>query len=214
MGRRKREKGVWTVVGIAVVATGLLVGLSVLSVGGGRAARTIADTDRGAKRNVLGSDSAPVTLVEYGDYLCPHCANAQEVVEPELEPLIKEGKVKFVFLHRWLGNPEAKRAAEAVECAADQDRFWAYHGALFAAQTGGFSDDKLKQLAKNVGLDTQTFGQCLDSGKYSQYVLDQTEAAKAKGVDGTPMFFLNDEYLQLKASFSEVTDAVKKELGL
>ncbi|HEY8346390.1 MAG TPA: hypothetical protein VIL07_03845, partial [Symbiobacteriaceae bacterium] len=74
MGRSKRNKGVWTVVGLAVVAAGLLIAISVASVGSGRRVAANSDTALGAVRNVWGPDSAPVKLVEYGDYLCHHCA--------------------------------------------------------------------------------------------------------------------------------------------
>ena len=91
---------------------------------------------------------------------------------------------------------ESQWAAEASECATDQNAFWAYHDKLFASQAGenqgAFNKDKLKGFAVELGLEPKAFNDCLDSGKYTQLVQSQSAAAAQLGVQGTPSFFVND----------------------
>jgi len=91
---------------------------------------------------------------------------------------------------------ESQWAAEASECASDQNAFWPYHDKLFASQSGenqgAFSKDKLKGFAVDLGLDATAFNQCLDSGKYTQLVQQDTAAAQKLGAQSTPSFFIND----------------------
>lgn len=214
MGRRKREKGVWTVVGAAVLGAGLLIALSLLSVGGGKGNAATTDTQLGAVRNVWGDDAAPVKLVEYGDYTCVHCEAAWETLEPELESLIRAGKVQFTFEHFWLGGQQGLTAAVAAECAADQDEFWAYHNQLFSNQTGGFTEEKIQRIAQDLDLEMDEFNNCVESGTHGEEIVEQTQAAaQEKGIRGTPTFYLNGEEIKINQSFTEVLDAVKKELG-
>lgn len=91
---------------------------------------------------------------------------------------------------------ESQWASEASECANDQGAFWQYHDKLFESQNGenqgAFNKDKLKGFAKDLGLKSADFDACLDSGKYTQLVQQQTEAAQSLGVQSTPSFFVND----------------------
>ena len=88
-------------------------------------------------------------------------------------------------------------AAEASECAAEQDAFWKYHDYLFAVQTdgsGGFDKiEDLKQFALDLGLDTKTFNECLDSGKYTQLVQSDNNFVQQLGVRSTPSFLVNGQ---------------------
>jgi protein-disulfide isomerase len=100
---------------------------------------------------------------------------------------------------------ESQWAAEAAECAGDQDAFWQYHDYLFAHQSGenggAFNKDKLKGFAETLGLDTQAFNTCLDAGKYTQLVKDQTAIAQQIGVTSTPTFVLNGQGITGARSF-------------
>jgi protein-disulfide isomerase len=87
-------------------------------------------------------------------------------------------------------NEESVVAAEASECAADQDKFWEYHDVLFANQSD-LSVEKLKSLAAGLKLDSKTFDDCLDSGKNKALVQDQLQFAQQLGVQSTPSFMLN-----------------------
>jgi protein-disulfide isomerase len=96
----------------------------------------------------------------------------------------------FAFL-----GPESVRAAEASECAAEQDAFWPYHDELFARQTqsGAFSDEGLNQIAADLGLDTAAFAECLSSGRYADLVAQDTALARSLQIGSTPTFLINGQ---------------------
>lgn len=103
--------------------------------------------------------------------------------------------MRFGYQHFAFLGPESKWAAEASECAADQEAFWEYHDLLFdnqAGENGGaFSMDNLKRFAGELGLDTAAFNECLESGKYTSIVDTETSTAQSLGVRSTPSFLIN-----------------------
>jgi protein-disulfide isomerase len=174
-----------------------------------------ARTDEGDP--VLGSPDAPVTIVEYSDYQCPHCASfAQNTLPEVIKSYIATGKVRHIHKNAAILGEESQWAAMAALCAADQDRFWQYHEHLFRKQSGrnegAFSRDNLKQFAADLGLDTTAFNQCLDENKYSQTVVEETEAGKQRGVEGTPSFFVNDELIPGNVPFDQMKAIIDKHL--
>ena len=102
------------------------------------------------------------------------------------------GYFNFAFL-----GEESLWAAEAAECAGDQDAYWEFHDYLFSHQNGenqgAFSKDNLKKFAVELKLDTQAFNECMDSGKYTQLITDQTNFARQLGVQSTPSFLVNGQ---------------------
>jgi len=102
------------------------------------------------------------------------------------------GYFNFAFL-----GEESLWAAEAAECAGDQDAYWEYHDYLFSHQNGenqgAFSKDNLKKFAVELKLDAQAFNECMDSGKYTQLITDQTNFARQLGVQSTPSFLVNGQ---------------------
>lgn len=129
--------------------------------------------------------------------------------------LIDSGDVRFEYRHRIVTGNDALRAAEAAECAADQGYFWAYHGTLMSNQKGqgSFTYDKLKGFAKELGLETKSFNQCIDERKHKSTVEKANGEAAKLGVGGTPTFTLNGKFIQVRQSFEEVVTAVKQEVG-
>lgn len=107
---------------------------------------------------------------------------------------MRVGYWNFAFL-----GPESTWSAEAAECAADQDQFWAYHDKLYESQAGenqgAFNKENLKKFAEEIGLDTQAFNECLDSGKYTSLIQEDTQAAQSLGVQSTPTFLVNGQPL-------------------
>ena len=87
-------------------------------------------------------------------------------------------------------HPEAQPAAEAGECADEQGKFWEMHELIFKNQAT-MSTASYKKWAEQIGLDTNKFNECLDSGKYTQEVLDDFAYGSSVGVSGTPAFFIN-----------------------
>jgi protein-disulfide isomerase len=117
------------------------------------------------------------------------------------------------YWHMAFLGDESKYAAEASECAADQDAFWEYHDKLFESQQGenrgSFNKDNLKGFAADLGLDTEVFNECLDSGKYTQAVQEATQIAQSIGVSSTPAFLINGTPMlgaQPFESFQQVID--------
>ena len=122
------------------------------------------------------------------------------------------GYFNFAFL-----GDESQWAAEAAECAGDQNAFWEFHDYLFSHQNGenqgAFSKDNLKGFAADMGLDTTAFNTCLDSGKYTQFVQDQTNIARQLGVQSTPTFAVNGQPVvgaQSFDTFKTTIDATSK----
>ena len=137
----------------------------------------------------MGPADAPVTLIEFSDFQCPYCRRVQSVLKRLMTAY--HGQVKLVFRDFPLRqvHPEAQKAAEAAQCANDQGQFWQYHDRLFASTDLRVED--LKQYAVEMGLDAETFNDCLDSEKYSQEVQGDIDDARTAGVNATPSFFVN-----------------------
>ncbi|RME08443.1 MAG: hypothetical protein D6803_01215 [Anaerolineae bacterium] len=113
------------------------------------------------------------------------------------ETYISQGLVRLGYVHFAFLGEESFWAAEASECAAEQDAFWEFHDYLFEHQNGenrgAFSKDNLKQFAADLGLDTAAFNECLDSGKYSDLVQEEVNQAQQLGVRSTPTFVVNGQ---------------------
>lgn len=111
--------------------------------------------------------------------------------------------MKFVYRDFPLTSlhENAEKAAEATECADDQDKFWEYHDLVFANQSA-IDVDSLKSYAKQLGLDTDTFNDCLDSGKQEAEVQKDLEDGRAAGVEGTPAFQINGQLVSGAQPFS------------
>lgn len=146
----------------------------------------------------LGQASAPVTIVEYGDFQCPSCGAFFRSVEPQLVTrYVNTGKAKLLFKHfPWIG-PESQRAAEASACAFAQNRFWEYHDLLYRTQhaenSGFLSADRLKQFASDLGLDRAAFDRCLDGGAYRAAVRADLDEVRRLGLNATPTLIVNGE---------------------
>jgi protein-disulfide isomerase len=92
-------------------------------------------------------------------------------------------------------GPESLWSAEASECAAEQDAFWEYHDFLYEnlnnENRSAYNKENLKQFAVQLGLDSEKFNQCLDSGKYTEVVEQENELARQLGIQSTPSFIIN-----------------------
>ena len=149
-------------------------------------------------RHFRGDPNAPVTMIEFGDFQCPFCGRHAATVGLQIdEQYIQSGKVRFGYINFAFLGQESSWAAEAAECAADQDKFWEYHDKLYDSQSGenqgAFNKDNLKKFAKELGLDTSAFNECLDSEKYAQLIQDESSTASSIGVRSTPTFLINGQ---------------------
>ncbi len=139
--------------------------------------------------HVRGPRHAPVTVVEYGDYECPYCGQAEPVVR---ELLGDFGDVRYVWRHLPLTDVHvhAQLAAEAAEAAAAQGRYWDMHDLLMSHQ-GELRLDHLRKYADALGLDTQRFDRDLRSHRGAARIAEDVESADLSQVAGTPTFFVN-----------------------
>jgi protein-disulfide isomerase len=167
---------------------------------------------------ILGMATAPITIVEFGDYQCPYCNLFHQTMQPQIvEQFVSTGMVRFEFHHYIVvdgnvGGSESRRAAEASECANEQDKFWNFHSAVYANQNGegegAFVDSRLTAIAQSVGLDMDPFNTCFSSGKYAQAVRADEQLAASLGVRGTPSVFVNGMRVENPMDFNEIASVV------
>lgn len=143
-----------------------------------------------ARDHVIGGDTAAVTLVEYGDYECPHCAAAHGVVHRILQQF--GDHLLFAFRHFPLTeiHPHAGPAAEAAEFADAHGRFWDMHNAIYANQPR-LSVPLLFALASALKLSQSQLQGALATHRYAQRVQSDFLGGVRSGVNGTPTFFIN-----------------------
>lgn len=166
-----------------------------------------------ARDHVRGPATAAVTLLEYGDYECPHCANAYPVVE-ELCQVLGD-RMRFAFRHFPLTqvHPHAEIAAEAAEAADALGRFWKMHKTLFENQQA-LDHRHLVEYASWIGLDVEPFIRSLATHEFNDRVREDFLSGTRCGVNGTPTFFIDGvrydgppEVHAMLAALREVLDA-------
>jgi protein-disulfide isomerase len=156
----------------------------------------------------LGPSNAPITIVEFSDFQCPYCRQAQSTVKRLMAEY--EGKIKLVFRDFPLRSihPQAQKAAEAAQCAAEQQKFWPYHDKLFTSTN--LQMEELKKFAQELALNLEQFTACLDSGRSAAGIDTDMQDGQQAGVNATPTFFVNGSPLSGAASyerFKELVDA-------
>ncbi|MDP3778914.1 MAG: DsbA family protein [bacterium] len=166
----------------------------------------------------LGNPDAPVTVVEFADFQCPFCGRFySSTAKSIMSSYVKNGQVKFVYHDFAFLGQESNWASEAARCAGDQGKFWQYHDYLYEHQNGendgAFGKDHLKSFARELGLNSNEFNSCLDSGKHAQEVVDDTEIGRKFGVNGTPTSFVNGKEISGAQPFTvfqtEIDNALK-----
>jgi protein-disulfide isomerase len=163
---------------------------------------------------VKGDENAPVTIVEFSDYECPFCEKFYtQTLQQIEEKYVETGKVKFVYRDFPLGfHQNAQKAAEAAECAGEQDKYFEMHDLLFEKGVSG-GVNSFKQYAQELNLDPAKFNQCLDSGAMASEVKKDLSAGAQLGVSGTPAFFINDKKLVGAQPFQAFEQIIEQELN-
>ena len=157
--------------------------------------------------HIRGPRSAPVTVVEYGDFECPYCGLAEPVVRELLRDF---GDVRYVWRHLPLNDvhPNAQLAAEAAEAAADQDAFWEMHDLLLQHQDALGPRDLIDH-AQQLGLDPERFTNALREHAGTARVGEDVDGADLSGVTGTPTFFINGRRHYGAYDIATLTEAVQ-----
>ncbi len=145
----------------------------------------------------LGSESAPITIVKFGDYQCEACYHWFHNTRSTLiDNYIETGKAKLVFLDLPFLGRDSITAAEASYCAEDQGKYWEYHTMLYTFQEveaydSGWADrDRLNAFASSLNMNMDEFNECMDSSKYKNRVKANFDEAVRNGVQSTPTFIL------------------------
>lgn len=146
---------------------------------------------------LLGSESAKVTIVEFGDYQCHQCYNwFHNTKDSVVENYIETGKANLVFVDLAFLGRDSLRAASASYCAEEQGKYWEFHDLLYNSQegidSGWANSERLKAFAFSLGLDMKLFDNCVDSGKFAKRVQYNIPEAKKQGATGTQTFFIVD----------------------
>ena len=146
----------------------------------------------GKSDHAQGPENAPVTLVEYGDYQCPYCADVHSMIQSIIKTT--GANLRFVFRHMPLSemHPFAQYAAEAAEAAGAQGKFWEMHDAIYEHQSD-LGSDLLYQLALALKLDIPRFEADLDARRYRPRVKRDFMGGMRSGVAATPTFFINGD---------------------
>ena len=163
----------------------------------------------------LGSPDAPVVVEIWSDFQCPYCGLAARNLKTIEDEYVKTGRVRLVYRHFPFIGEESRWAAQASECAAAQGKFWTYHDLLFAHQKGenegNFLPGRLRELARQAGLDEEEFKRCFQEERYASVVTEEFNQGRARGIRATPTFFINGQMIegaltpeQLRRIFEEI----------
>jgi Na+/H+ antiporter NhaA len=162
-----------------------------------------------SRDHIRGPDHAPVTLLEYGDYECPYCGQAEVVIRSLLDSFGDD--LRYAWRHLPLNDvhPGAQIAAEAAEAASAQGRFWEMHDRLLANQDQLLPTD-LARHANEVGLDMNRFWDDLRRREHAERIAEDVASADVSGVAGTPTFFINGTRHQGAYDIDTLADAVRR----
>jgi protein-disulfide isomerase len=172
-----------------------------------------------------GSESAPVTVIDFSDLQCHLCARYVKNTEPKInETYVNTGKVALVFKHLPNRGFDSMPAALAAQCTQDQGKFWQLHNLLYEKQgpvdSGWANKDNLKKLASQIsGLDMHKFDLCFDSQKYKSFIENDIALAHSFGFTETPSFIIvksdgsNPQKIEGPQPFPAFKAVIDKELG-
>ena len=163
----------------------------------------------------LGSPDASITIIVFSDFECPFCKRFfDDALKDIMTNYIDTGKVKYVLRDFPLSgiHPNAEIAAEAANCANDQEKYWEFHDLLFENQedwVSGNATVEFKKYISLLGLNEEQFDLCLESGKYVDEILKDMQDGFDAGVQGTPTFYINGVKVvgaQVYSIFKQVID--------
>lgn len=164
-----------------------------------------------------GNPNAPVQIIEFGDFECPLCGNFAMISEPDIKArIVDPGLASFRFFDFPLAeiHKNTLNAHLAAACAADQNKFWEMHDAIFGAQdqwnTQATTNPRkiLDALAKTVGLNETAYSECMSSQKYISRLQANRKAGEERGVSGTPTLFIGNMQIPNGTSVDRMKEIV------
>lgn len=208
--------GIAAVVLIAIIASASIsqTGNEALNLDMGQTHGTVS-TAMGSP--ILGSDSAPITIIEFGDYQCEQCYKWYHNTKDSIvQNYIETGKANLIFVDLAILGRDSPKAAAATYCAEEQGKYWEYHDLLYNFQegvdSGWANSERLKAFAFSLELDTELFDSCVDSGKFAKRVQFNTNEAKKQGATGTPTFIIVNSEGQQKIGGAQPYSVFQKVL--
>jgi protein-disulfide isomerase len=161
--------------------------------------------------HIQGPKNAQITLVEYGDYECPHCGHAYPIVKRVQKHFAKD--LSFVFRNFPLSemHPHAESAAESAEFAGAEGKFWEMHDGLFENQER-LGEPLYSKLAQELGLSSAALLEALADGTYEKRVRADFSGGVRSGVNGAPTFFINGKRHDGPFEYENLVTAIQKEL--
>jgi protein-disulfide isomerase len=227
--RKEKQQRLIMIGGIVVVAL-LLVGLIALPAIQD-ASTPVGDFNRitpvaypNENGTTLGDPNAKVTIDIFEDFQCHACQSYTETIEPEvISNIVETGKAKYVF-HQYpflddsYADKSSDNAANASECAAEQNRFWDYKNMLYANRNGvvgEFSDQRLTAFAESLGLDMKQFNTCYSERRYQDQINADLQLGKEMNVQGTPSVFVNGDNVSVGKvpTFDQINALVDQKLS-
>ncbi len=166
---------------------------------------------------ILGSASAPITIIEFGDYQCEQCYKWYHNTKDSIvQNYIQTGKANLIFVDLAILGRDSPKAAAATYCAEEQGKYWEYHDLLYNFQegvdSGWANSERLKAFAFSLELDKELFDSCVDSGKFAKRVQFNTNEAKKQGATGTPTFIIVNSEGQQKIAGAQPYSIFQKVL--
>ena len=158
-----------------------------------------------------GQSTAPVTIVEFGDFQCPYCKESESSLRTIMGRYPREVRVVFRNLPLTQIHPNAKIAAEAAVCADRQGKFWEMHDAMYDDQSA-LNLDSLKNTAKRLGLNPDRFSACIADDSTTRSLELDAKAAHDLGLEGTPYFFINGRPIDGDVPLEKFDSIIKDEL--
>ncbi len=148
---------------------------------------------------MLGNPEAPLSMTMHSDFLCTACAFHVREIEPHvIDAYIQTGRIRLIHRHVTQASEHSQIAAEASECAAEQDLFWEMREQMYTHQQrllSGDSHEVLRNFAAEIGMEPDTFNTCLDSRKHRDTVHADWQAAQAIGINSRPVFQIGEQRL-------------------
>jgi protein-disulfide isomerase len=164
---------------------------------------------------VEGASDAPVTMVEISDFGCSHCRNFhQETASSLKEEFVDTGQVRWIVMPYALGSATVP-ASNAALCANEQGKFFEFSDALFNIEPveQALLRDSFIQVGQEIGLDGDSFEQCLVDGRYNNTISTNQQAASQAGVNSTPTFFVNDQIIRGNVPLEEFENRINQQLN-
>lgn len=165
---------------------------------------------------VLGEANAPVTMVDFSDYGCPHCQDYKLETYPQLKKdYIDTGKLRYVVHPFYLGAPDIGQATEANWCAVEQNKFFEYREVIYqnVTQARNSQSDLVTLAAKVEGLDPSKLEACLSAGTYREKLEAARLAASRQGIKSTPTFFINGQKIEGNQPYETLKQVIERELA-